>query len=78
MILSSGQGIIGSEILKIAYKLNNLNYKKYFSVDKKFVRRNENKVMIGSNKNYSILTKKFRFKIKVGGKKLVKKIYNSI
>jgi len=78
IILSSGQGITGSEILKIAYKLNNLNYKKYFSVDKKFVRRNEIKVMIGSNKNYSILTKKFRFKIKVGGKKLVKKIYNSI
>jgi GDPmannose 4,6-dehydratase len=34
--------------------------------------------MIGSNKNYNILTKKFDFKIKIGGKELVKKFYNSI
>ena len=30
--------------------------------------------MIGSNKNYNILSKKFNFKIKIGGKKVVKKI----
>ncbi len=78
LILSSGQGISGSEILKIAYKQNNLNYKKYFSINKKFIRPNEIKTMIGSNKNYNILTKKFNFKIKIGGKKLVKKFYNSI
>jgi len=34
--------------------------------------------MIGSNKNYNILSKKFNFKIKIGGKKLVKKVYDSI
>ena len=78
LVLSSGQGISGNEILKTAYKLNNLDYKKYFSINKKFIRPNEIKVMVGSNKNYSILTKKFNFKIKIGGKKLVKKIYDSI
>tara|TARA_B110000027_G_scaffold111941_1_gene120375 strand:- start:8 stop:943 length:936 start_codon:yes stop_codon:yes gene_type:complete len=78
LILSSGQGISGNEILKTAYKQNNLEYKKYFSVNKKFIRPNEIKTMIGSNKNYNILTKRFNFKIKIGGKKLVKKIYNSL
>jgi GDPmannose 4,6-dehydratase len=78
LILSSGQGISGHEILKTAYQLNSLDYKKYFSVNKKFIRPNEIKVMIGSSKNYNILSKKFNFKIKIGGKKLVKKIYDSI
>ena len=78
LILSSGQGISGNEILKTAYKQNNLDYKKYFSINKKFMRSNEIKTMLGSNKNYSILTKKFNFKVKIGGKELVKKIYNSI
>lgn len=78
LMLSSGQGISGHEILKTAYKLNNLDYKKYFSVNKKYIRPNEIKTMISSNKNYNILSKKFNFKIKIGGKKVVKKIYDSI
>ena len=78
LIISSGHGISGQEILKTAYKLKNLDYRKYFSVNKKYIRPNEIKIMIGSNKNYNILSKKFNFKIKIGGKKLVKKIYNSI
>ena len=78
LMLSSGQGISGHEILKTAYKLNNLDYKKYFSVNKKYIRPNEIKTMIGSNKNYNILSKKFNFKIKIGGKKVVKKIYDSL
>ena len=78
LILSSGQGISGNEILKVAYKQNNLDYKKYFSINKKFIRPNEIKTMIGTNKNYTILSKKFNFKIKIGGKKLVKKVYDSI
>ena len=78
LILSSGQGISGNEILKIAYRQNNLDYKKYFSINKKFIRPNEIKIMIGSNKNYEILNKKFKYQIKTGGIKLVKKIFNSI
>ena len=78
LILSSGQGISGQEILETAYKLNRLDYKKYFSVDKKYIRPNEIETMIGSNRNYAILSKKFDLKIKIGGKKLVKKIYDSI
>ena len=78
LMLSSGQGISGHEILKTAYKQNNLNYKKYFSINKKFIRPNEIKVMMGSNENYEILNKKFKYQIKTGGAKLVKKIFNSI
>jgi GDPmannose 4,6-dehydratase len=78
LILSSGQGITGHEVLRTAYKLNNLDYKKYFSINKRYIRPNEIKIMIGSNKNYNILSKKFNFKIKIGGKKLVKKLYDSI
>ena len=78
LILSSGQGISGYEILKTAYKQNNLNYSKYFSINKKFIRPNEVKVMIGSNKNYEILKKKFNYQIKIGGTKLIKKFYNSL
>tara|TARA_B110001450_G_scaffold138831_1_gene130124 strand:- start:986 stop:1921 length:936 start_codon:yes stop_codon:yes gene_type:complete len=78
IILSSGQGISGFEVLKTAYKQNNLDYKKYFSINKKYIRPNEIKTMIGSHKNHNILIKKFNFKIKIGGKRLVKKIYKSI
>jgi GDPmannose 4,6-dehydratase len=78
LMLSSGQGISGYEILKTAYKQNNLDYRKYFSINKKFIRLNEIKVMMGSNRNYEILNKKFKYQIKTGGTKLVKKIFNSI
>ena len=78
LMLSSGQGISGHEILKTAYKQNKLDYRKYFSINKKFIRPNEIKVMMGSNKNYEILNKKFKYQIKTGGAKLVKKIFNSI
>ncbi len=78
LILSSGQGISGYDILKIAYKQNNLDYRKYFSINKKFIRPNEIKVMMGSHNNYKILNKKFKYQIKTGGAKLVKKIFNSI
>ena len=78
LMLSSGQGISGYEILKTAYKQNNLDYRKYFSINKKFIRPNEVKIMMGSKKNYEILNKKFKYQIKTGSEKLIKKIYNSI
>jgi len=78
LMLSSGQGISGYEILKTAYKQNNLDYRKFFSINKKFIRPHEVKIMMGSKKNYEILNKKFKYQIKIGGEKLVKKIFNSI
>ena len=75
IILSSGVGINGREILKIAYRQNKLNYNKFFKIDEKFCRKNEEKILIGKHDNSKILMKKFRFKFRIYGSKLVKKMY---
>jgi GDPmannose 4,6-dehydratase len=75
MILSSGIGINGREILKIAYKQNKLNYKKYFKIDKKFIRKKEDIILIGNQNNNKILTKRFGFKFSTYGSRLLKKMY---
>ena len=77
MILSSGVGINGREILKIAKKQNKLNYKKYFNKNKNFYRK-EDAILIGNRNNTKILKKKFGFKFSIYGSKLVKKIYREI
>tara|TARA_B100001173_G_scaffold311856_1_gene330558 strand:+ start:1289 stop:2224 length:936 start_codon:yes stop_codon:yes gene_type:complete len=77
-MISAGKKLSGKEILKIAYKMNNLDYKKYFSVNNKFFRKNENKLLIGSNKNSQHLEKNHKFKFKIFGDKLIKKMYKSI
>ena len=68
---------MGREILKIAYKQNKLNYKKYFKVNKKFYRK-EDTILIGKQDNTKILYKKFGFKFSIYGSKLVKKMYREI
>ncbi len=75
-VLSAGKKISGKEILNIAYSLNKLDYKKYFKIDKKFLRKNEEKILIGSHKNTKYLNNKLKFKIY--GKKLIEKMYKSI
>ena len=37
-IISAGSKLSGKNIIKEAYKLNGLNYKKYYSINKKFFR----------------------------------------
>ncbi len=77
-IISAGKKLSGKNILDIAYKLNGLDYKNYFKVDDKFYRKNENKVLIGSNKNTKYLKKKFNFKFKIFGKELIKSMYKNL
>ena len=67
IILSSGIGISGREILDIAYRQKRLNYKKFFRVDKKLVRKNEDEILIGKQNNTNILMKKFKFKFSTFG-----------
>ena len=67
-----------SEILNIAFKLNNLDYRNYKKIDKKFFRKNEKKILIGSYKNTEYLKNKFNFKFKIFGKKLIEKMYKSL
>jgi GDPmannose 4,6-dehydratase len=77
-IISSGKKISGKEILAAAYKLNKLNFKNYYSINKKFCRTKENKILIGSTKNISYLKKNFNFKFKIFGNTLIGKMYKSL
>jgi len=78
IVLSSGKGISGKNILKEAYMQNKLNYKDYIKIDKKLIRKGEVKVLVGSKKNYSFLKKKFGFQLNIFGKKLVRKMFQQI
>tara|TARA_A100001011_G_C14248753_1_gene816877 strand:+ start:448 stop:1374 length:927 start_codon:yes stop_codon:yes gene_type:complete len=75
-IISAGKKISGKKILDIAYRLNKLDYKKYFKINNKFFRKNERKILIGSGKNSKYLKDKLKFKI--FGKKLIEKMYKSL
>ena len=77
-IISAGKKISGKEILAGAYKLNKLDFKKYYSVNKKFFRRNENKILIGSIKNSLYLKKNFNFKFRIFRNSLIRKMYKSL
>ena len=77
-VISASKKISGKKILDIAYRLNGLDYKKYFKIDNKFLRKNENKVLIGSSKNTEYLKKKFNFKFKIFGNKLIKTMYKNL
>ena len=78
LIISSGIKLSGKEILKTAYYLNKLDYKKYFSINKKYFRKQENKLLSSDSRNSLLLKKKFNFKFNIVGKKLVRKMYNSL
>ena len=77
-IISACSNLSGENILKEAYKLNRLNYKKYYTINKKFFRKNENKFLIGSKKNISYLKNKYNFKFKIFGNKLIESMYKSL
>ena len=77
-IISAGKKLSGIEIIRTAYKLNKLNYKKYFSINKKFFRKKENKFLTGSNKNSLYLRNKYNFRFNIFGKKLIKEMYKSL
>ena len=74
-IISAGKKLSGEEILKISYKLNKLNYKKYYEINKKFIRKNETKTLVGSYKNNRYLKKKFGFEFKIFKNELINKMY---
>ena len=77
-MLSAGKKFSGKQILKVAYKLNKLDYRKYISIDKKFYRKAEEKTLVGSDKNTSYLKRKFNFEFKIFGNSLIKKMSNNL
>ena len=77
-IISACSTLSGENIIKEAYRLNGLNYKKYYTIDKKFFRKNEYKYLIGSKNNISYLKNKYNFKFKTFGNKLIKEMSKSL
>ena len=77
-LISAGKKMSGKKILEKAYSLNNLNYKNFFTINKKFFRKKENKVLIGSIKNSYYLKKSFNFSFKIFGDRLVKEMYRNL
>ena len=77
-MLSAGKKFSGKQILKAAYKLNKLDYRKYISIDKKFYRKAEEKTLVGSIKNITFLKKNFNFKFKIFGNSLVGKMNKNL
>ena len=77
-IISAGKKISGREILDFAFKLNGLDYKKFIKINKKFFRKNEKKILIGSSRNTKYLKDNFNFKFKIFGGELIKKMYKSL
>jgi GDPmannose 4,6-dehydratase len=78
IIISAGKKFSGKEILATAYKFNKLDYSKYFSINKKFIRKNEEKILVGSPKNTLYLKKKFNFEFKVFGNSLIRRMYKNL
>ena len=77
-IISAGRKISGKQILAAAYKLNKLDFKKYYSIDKKFYRKREDKILTGSVKNSLYLKKNFNFRFNIFGNSLIRKMYKSL
>ena len=78
IIISAGKSMSGKEILQFGYKQNNLNYKKYYKIDKIFKRQNENKYLISDKKNNYFLKKNFKFKFNIHRQKLIQAMYKNI
>jgi len=78
IILASGRGISGRQIIKYLFGLKKLDYLKYININKNLFRKNENKIIIGSMKETIKKFKKFSWKPKIFGEKLLYKMYNSL
>ena len=77
-IISAGTKLSGQKIIETAYMLNGLDYKKYYSINKKFFRKSENKYLSSSKKNITFLKKKYNFKFKIFGEKLINEMYKNL
>ena len=78
IILSSGKGISGKKVLELAYSKKKIKFENYYKINKSLLRKNEIKVLVGSNKNSEILKKKFNWSLKTYGSKIVSKMYELI
>jgi len=77
-LISAGKKMSGSNILKFAYDYNKLDYRKYYIFNKKFFRKNEEKILIGDPRNTRKLEKEFNLKFRISKKLLIKEMLKTI
>ena len=78
IILASGKGISGKQIIQYLFSIKKLDYRKYVKVEKKLFRKNEKKFIVSSMKDTLKKLRKFNWKPKVYGKKLLYKMYKGL
>jgi len=74
MLIGTGKSILIKNIIKYAFKYRKLNYKNFVEVDKKLYRKNERYKVVGSLSQTFKKLKKWNWKPKIYGKKLVYKM----
>ncbi len=78
IILGTGKGISGKKIIKYLYGLKKLNYKNYITIKKNLFRKKEEKFIVASMTDTLKKLKKFNWKPKIFGEKLIHMIYKNI
>ena len=78
IILGSGVGMSGKQIIKYIYNMKKLNYNNYIRINFNLFRKNESKFICSSMTRTLEKLKKFRWKPKIYGKKLLNKMYKSV
>jgi GDPmannose 4,6-dehydratase len=78
LILGTGKGISTRDILKLIFGFKKLNYKDFIIVDRSLLRKNENNFIVSDMKHTFRKLKKWNWKPKIFGKKLIWKMYKTI
>ena len=76
-MLGTGREMSIRYILKTLFKLNKLDYRNYIEIDKSLFRKNEQIKIACSITNTILLLKKFNWKPKIFGDKLLIKMYKN-
>ena len=77
ILLGTGKEMSIKQVLNILFKFKKLNYRNHIIIDKKLFRKNEQLVISCSINQTVSLLKKFKWKPKVYGKKLLIRIFNN-
>ena len=78
LILGTGKGISTREIIKLIFSYRKLDYKNFIIIDKKLLRKNENNFIVSDMSETFKKLKKWNWKPKIFGRKLVLKMYKTI
>ena len=77
IVLGTGKEMSIRYILKTLFKLNKLNYRNFIKIDKKLFRKNEQLKITCSINETILLLKRFNWKPKIFGNKLLIKLYKN-